>query len=98
MKKTLLTAALAACAFASASAQVNDNFTGHIYSAMSDNGRYVAESVDGSISFLDRWTGAAWTYTANNANGGNGHCVSNTGILVGTNGTAPCYWLDGTCY
>ena len=54
MKKTLLTAALAACAFASASAQVNDNFTGHIFSAMSDNGRYVAESMDGTINFLDR--------------------------------------------
>ncbi len=65
---------------------------------MSDNGRYVAESVDGVINFFDRWTGATWNYTADNANGGNGHCVSNTGMLVGTNGTAPCYWLDGTCY
>ena len=98
MKKTLLTAALAVCAFASASAQVFDKFTNHLYHVMSNDGVYAAEAIGGEIEVRNRVTGA--TYLIHHVNEddpisttGSSHCLSQKGTLVGYDGENPCYWL-----
>ena len=98
MKKTLLTAALAVCAFASASAQVFDKFTNHLYHVMSNDGVYAAEAIGGEIEVRNRLTGA--TYLIHHVNEydpicttGSSHCLSQKGTLVGYDGENPCYWL-----
>lgn len=98
MKKTLLTAAMAVLAMGSASAQVCDNFVGNIFSVMSDNGVYVAESVDGEIIVRNRLTNKEYYVHASEedpvlSGAGNGHALSSQGTLVGYDGYNACYWL-----
>lgn len=98
MKKTLLTAAMAVLAMGSASAQVCDNFVGNIFSVMSDNGVYVAESVDGEIIVRNRLTNQEYYVHASEedpvlSGSGNGHALSSQGTLVGYDGYNACYWL-----
>lgn len=98
MKKTLLTAAMAVLAMGSASAQVCDNFVGNIFSVMSDNGVYVAESVDGEIIVRNRLTNQEYYVHASeedpvHSGAGNGHALSSQGTLVGYDGYNACYWL-----
>lgn len=98
MKKTLLTAAMAVLAMGSASAQVCDNFVGNIFSVMSDNGVYVAESVNGEIIVRNRLTNQEYYVHASEedpvlSGSGNGHALSSQGTLVGYDGYNACYWL-----
>ncbi len=100
MKKSLLTTALAALTL-TGSAQVYDEYKGMYYSTMSPNGRYVAEDINGTITTYDRYTAdkhivaqESDNYSAY-ANYGMGRCMSNTGILVGFDGSAACYWKNG---
>lgn len=98
MKKTLLTAAMAVLAMGSASAQVCDNFVGNIFSVMSDNGVYVAESVNGEIIVRNRLTNKEYYVHASEedpvlSGSGNGHALSSQGTLVGYDGYNACYWL-----
>lgn len=100
MKKTLLTAAMAVLAMGSASAQVCDNFVGNIFSVMSDNGVYVAESVDGEIIVRNRLTNKEYYVHASEedpvlSGAGNGHALSSQGTLVGYDGHNACYWVKG---
>lgn len=100
MKKTLLTAAMAVLAMGSASAQVCDNFVGNLFSVMSDNGVYVAESVDGEIIVRNRLTNKEYYVHASEedpvlSGAGNGHALSSQGTLVGYDGHNACYWVKG---
>lgn len=97
MKKTLLTAALAVCAFASASAQVFDNFPEHLFHVMSNDGVYVAEANGGEIEVRNRLTNAKYYIHHVNEDDpvcttGSSHCLSQNGTLVGFDGSDPCYW------
>ena len=100
MKKTLLTAAMAVLAMGSASAQVCDSFVGNLFSVMSDNGVYVAESVDGEIIVRNRLTNKEYYVHASEedpvlSGAGNGHALSSQGTLVGYDGHNACYWVKG---
>ena len=98
MKKTLLTAAMAVLGMGAASAQVCDNFVGNIFGVMSDNGVYVAESVDGEIIVHNRLTNQEYYVHASEedpvlSGSGNGHALSSQGTLVGYDGYNACYWV-----
>ena len=100
MKRTLLTSAFAIIGLATASAQVFDNFVGHKYHAMSDDGVYVAEANSGELSVRNRLTNAEYFVHHVKENDpiaitGKGHCISAKGTLVGTDGVNACYWLRG---
>lgn len=100
MKKTLLTAAMAVLGMGAASAQVCDNFVGNLFSIMSDNGVYVAESVDGEIIVRNRLTNQEYYVHASEedpvlSGAGNGHALSSQGTLVGYDGYNACYWVKG---
>lgn len=100
MKKTLLTAAMAVLGMGAASAQVCDNFVGNIFGVMSDNGVYVAESVDGEIVVHNRLTNQEYYVHASEedpvlSGSGNGHALSSQGTLVGYDGYNACYWVKG---
>ena len=97
MRKSLLTAALAAMAMTSANAQVYDNIQDYEFDCISDNGQFIsAANINSGVTILNRYTGQQYDFsdpemTVIYACFG----ISNNGIAVGNNGYCACYWKDG---
>lgn len=97
MRKSLLTAALAAMAMTSANAQVYDNIQDYEFDCISDNGQFIsASNINAGVTIINRYTGQQYDFsdptmaTAYSCWG-----ISNNGIAVGNNGYCACYWKDG---
>lgn len=97
MRKSLLTAALAAMAMTSANAQVYDNIQDYEFDCFSDNGQFIsAANINSGVTILNRYTGQQYDFfdpqlAVIYACFG----ISNNGIAVGNNGYCACYWKDG---
>lgn len=97
MRKSLLTAALAAMAMTSANAQVYDNIQDYEFYCFSDNGQFIsAANINSGVTILNRYTGQQYDFfdpqlAVIYACFG----ISNNGIAVGNNGYCACYWKDG---
>lgn len=97
MKKTLLTAAIAALAIGSAQAQVYDNYPNMLYEHMSDNGQYIAsQNAMSGYTMLNRYTGQQFDFNSEDGSA-EYHLfgISNNGIAVGQDGVDACYWENG---
>ncbi len=97
MRKSLLTAALAAMAMTSANAQVYDNIQDYEFDCISDNGQFIsASNINAGVTIINRYTGQQYDFsdptmaTIYSCRG-----ISNNGIAVGNNGYCACYWKDG---
>lgn len=97
MRKSLLTAALAAMAMTSANAQVYDNIQDYEFDRMSDNGQFIsAANVNAGVTILNRYTGQQYDFSdPSMATVYACFAISNNGIAVGNNGYCACYWKDG---
>lgn len=97
MRKSLLTAALAAMAMTSANAQVYDNIQDYEFDRMSDNGQFIsAANVNAGVTIINRYTGQQYDFSdPSMATIYACFAISNNGIAVGNNGYCACYWKDG---
>ena len=97
MRKSLLTAALAAMAMTSANAQVYDNIQDYEFDRMSDNGQFIsAANVNAGVTIINRYTGQQYDFSdPSMATVYACFAISNNGIAVGNNGYCACYWKDG---
>lgn len=97
MRKSLLTAALAAMAMTSANAQVYDNIPDYEFDCISDNGQFIsASNINAGVTIINRYTGQQYDFS-DPAMATVYSCwgISNNGIAVGNNGYCACYWKDG---
>lgn len=97
MRKSLLTAALAAMAMTSANAQVYDNIQDYEFDCISDNGQFIsASNINAGVTIINRYTGQQYDfYNHTMATIYSCFAISNNGIAVGNNGYCACYWKDG---
>ncbi len=97
MRKSLLTAALAAMAMTSANAQVYDNIQDYEFDCISDNGQFIsASNINASVTIINRYTGQQYDFSdPTMATIYSCWGISNNGIAVGNNGYCACYWKDG---
>lgn len=100
MKKTLLSAAIAALAMGSANAQIYDNYNEVLIYSMSDNGQFIYnQNINSGVTVLDRFTGAQFDdYDENGINTYTINGISNKGVCVGSDGNNPYYWYNGKGY
>lgn len=97
MRKSLLTAALAAMAMTSANAQVYDNIQDYEFDCISDNGQFIsASNINAGVTIINRYTGQQYDFSdPTMATIYSCWGISNNGIAVGNNGYCACYWKDG---
>ena len=97
MRKSLLTAALAAMAMTSANAQVYDNIQDYEFDCISDNGQFIsASNINSGVTIINRYTGQQYDFSdPTMATVYSCWGISNNGIAVGSNGYCACYWKDG---
>lgn len=97
MRKSLLTAALAAMAMTSANAQVYDNIQDYEFDCISDNGQFIsASNINAGVTIINRYTGQQYDFSDPTMATIYSCCgISNNGIAVGNNGYCACYWKDG---
>lgn len=97
MRKSLLTAALAAMAMTSANAQVYDNIQDYEFDCISDNGLFIsASNINAGVTIINRYTGQQYDFSdPTMATIYSCWGISNNGIAVGNNGYCACYWKDG---
>lgn len=97
MRKSLLTAALAAMAMTSANAQVYDNIQDYEFDCISDNGQFIsASNINSGVTIINRYTGQQYDFSdPTMATIYSCWGISNNGIAVGSNGYCACYWKDG---
>ena len=97
MRKSLLTAALAAMAMTSANAQVYDNIQDYEFDCISDNGQFIsASNINVGVTIINRYTGQQYDFSdPTMATVYSCWGISNNGIAVGSNGYCACYWKDG---
>ena len=97
MRKSLLTAALAAMAMTSANAQVYDNIQDYEFDCISDNGQFIsASNINDGVTIINRYTGQQYDFSdPTMATVYSCWGISNNGIAVGSNGYCACYWKDG---
>lgn len=97
MRKSLLTAALAAMAMTSANAQVYDNIQDYEFNCISDNGQFIsASNINAGVTIINRYTGQQYDFSdPTMATVYSCWGISNNGIAVGNNGYCACYWKDG---
>lgn len=97
MRKSLLTAALAAMAMTSANAQVYDNIQDYEFNCISDNGQFIsASNINAGVTIINRYTGQQYDFSdPTMATIYSCWGISNNGIAVGNNGYCACYWKDG---
>ena len=97
MRKSLLTAALAAMAMTSANAQVYDNIQDYEFDCISDNGQFFsASNINAGVTIINRYTGQQYDFSdPTMATIYSCWGISNNGIAVGNNGYCACYWKDG---
>ena len=97
MRKSLLTAALAAIAMTSANAQVYDNIQDYEFDCISDNGQFIsASNINAGVTIINRYTGQQYDFSdPTMATIYSCWGISNNGIAVGNNGYCACYWKDG---
>ena len=97
MRKSLLTAALAAMAMTSANAQVYDNIQDYEFDCISDNGQFIsASNINRGVTIINLYTGQQYDFSdPTMATVYSCWGISNNGIAVGSNGYCACYWKDG---
>ena len=102
MKKLLPIAAIAALAMPAHALQSNYEYADFAAYAVSPNGRYVLCQLDGGVLIIrDMETNTQEIYTPdpNNENAtystGNGNCISDDGMAVGSTESGPCFFLNG---
>lgn len=97
MKKSLLTAALAALSLGAANAQIYDQYEDVMFDKFSDNGQFVScTNTHAGITLLNRYTAQQFDYyDPNGVYTYNIRHISNLGLAVGSNGLDGCYWFNG---
>lgn len=101
MKKLLLLSVCALLQVGAATAQVNETYEGAVFTAMSSNGEWLLEDVNGDVRLYNRTTGEWKEFNSSEDllttyHTGLGRCITDDGMFVGSVHYDASFYKDGT--